>query len=57
MPIFCIDVNIAFHEKLVPITDRISTSIDPTGKEIVLKLEDCSENGPFWEREVGILDL
>jgi hypothetical protein len=52
MPIFCCNVNFAFREKLVPITRRFSTSIEPTGGVIVLKrVERCPENGPFWELE------
>ena len=52
MPIFCCNVNFAFREKLVPITRRNSTSIEPTAEAIVLKWVEWSpENGPFWERD------
>lgn len=63
MSIFCFDVNFAFHEKLVPITRQISTSIGPVVEAIVLKrVEGCPKNRPFWElpgphreREHGVL--
>ena len=52
MPIFYFDVNFVYDEKLVPITRRISTSIEPAGVENVLKRAGgVPENGPFWERE------
>jgi hypothetical protein len=51
MPIFRSDVNQANQEKLVPITRRISTSIEPAGVENVLKrVGGVPKNGPFWER-------
>ena len=47
MPIFCIDVNIAFHEKLVPITRHNGASIGPVGEMNVLEwVERSTENGP-----------
>ncbi len=50
MLLFCIDVNSAFREKLVPITRRIVTSIGPAAEAIVRKrVKGYSENGPFWE--------
>jgi hypothetical protein len=52
MPIFCIDVNIAFHEKLVPITHEISTSIGPDKQATTLELLVAGpENGPLREQE------
>jgi hypothetical protein len=52
MPIFCFDVNFVYDEKLVPITRRSSTSIEPTTEVIALKrVEGSPENGPFWELE------
>jgi hypothetical protein len=52
MLIFCIDVNGAFREKLVPITRGIGISIGPTAEGNLLKqFESSSENGPFWELE------
>jgi hypothetical protein len=52
MPMFCFDVNLAFLEKLVPITRRIGTSIEPAGETIALKrMEGGSENGPLREQE------
>lgn len=34
---FCFDVNVAFYEKLVPITRRIGTSLEPAAETIVRK--------------------
>jgi hypothetical protein len=53
MPIFCWNVNFAFREKLVPITRRNSTSIEPTAEAIVLKWVEWSpENGPVESRKL-----
>jgi hypothetical protein len=52
MPIYWRNVNFVYDEKLVPITRRISVYIGPAGEAIALKrVEDSSENGPFWELE------
>jgi hypothetical protein len=50
MPIFCCNVKLAFYEKLVLITRRISVSIRPAVEAIALKrVKGYTENGPFWE--------
>ena len=47
MPIFWCDVNLVYDEKLVPITRRNSTSIEPTAEAIVLKrVEGVPRIGP-----------
>jgi hypothetical protein len=47
MPIFSFDVNVAFCEKLVPITSRTSASIGPEVEEIMLKrIERFPRMGP-----------
>jgi len=50
MPIYWCNVNFICDEQMVPITRRISVSIGPAVVAIVLKrVEESSENGPFWE--------
>lgn len=52
MLMFWFDVNFKRVEKLVPITRRFSTSIEPVGVENELKrVERVPENGPLRERE------
>jgi hypothetical protein len=52
MPIFCFDINFVYDEILVPITCRISASIEPATEAVELKrVEESPENGLFWELE------
>ncbi len=58
MPIYVCDVNAAFREKLVPITLRIVTSIEPASMENLLKrVGVVPENGPLREHEVKDIQL